>query len=205
MQNWREKILIDRPHVHLIGMHRHACVLSHDTAAGTLKPDGEPWGTWGCASVIVRAPDFQARNLTIENAFDYIGNLAAPKFEPIGPNGAQAVALLLDKGSDRSLLREVDLRGHQDTLFCEAGRSLFRGCASARVDFIFGAGRALFEHARAHGCRQARQGYVAVPSISATQEHGLAFERVAGGERACRAIVASARLLPDARSPTEIL
>jgi pectinesterase len=191
--NWREKILVDRPHIHLIGVHRQACVLSHDTAAGTLKPDGEPWGTWGCASVIVRAPDFRASNLTIENAFDYIGNLAAPKFAPIGPNGAQAVALLLDKGSDRAVLRDVDLRGHQDTLFCEAGRSLFRDCRiSGSVDFIFGAGRALFERCDLQSRfrpDKPRQGYVAVPSTPRSQEHGLVFER-------CRLV--RERSVPDA-------
>ena len=97
---WHEKLLIDKPHVHLIGEDRAGSVLTYDAAAGMARPDGEPWGTWGCASVTVRAPDFRASNLVIENAFDYVGNLAAPKFEPIGPNGAQAVALmeLLDLG-----------------------------------------------------------------------------------------------------------
>jgi len=145
------------------------------------RPDGEPWGTWGCASVTVRAPDFRASNLVIENAFDYVGNLAAPKFEPIGPNGAQAVALMLDAGSDRAAFDRVDFHGHQDTLFADAGRSFFRDCRiTGSVDFIFGGGNALFEQCELHSRfrpGKERQGYVAVPCTPSAQAYGLTFVR----------------------------
>ncbi|HEY5782856.1 MAG TPA: hypothetical protein VIT66_13450, partial [Lysobacter sp.] len=59
---WREKLVIDRPHIYLIGEDRAGSVVHFDAAAGMPRPDGEPWGTWGCASVIVRAADFHARN-----------------------------------------------------------------------------------------------------------------------------------------------
>lgn len=178
---WREKIVIDKPNIHLIGDDRNQCVLSFNAAAGMLRTDGSPWGTWGCASVIVRAPDFHAENIRIENAFDYVGNLSAPKFEVIGPNGAQAVALMLDAGADRSVLKNVDIAGHQDTLFVDAGRSLFQHCnISGSVDFIFGAGTAFFEDcdivSRFRPGKE-RQGYIAVPSTLQTQKHGLIFDR----------------------------
>ena len=176
---WREKLVIDRANVQLVGEDRTGSVLSFDAAAGMPRPDGAPWGTWGCASVIVRAPGFRAERLTIENAFDYIGNLQAPKFEPIGPNGAQAVALMLDAGADRSHLVDVDLHGHQDTLFADAGRSLFERCRiTGSVDFVFGGGNALFEHCTLHSRwrpGKERQGYVAVPCTPAGQLHGLTF------------------------------
>lgn len=178
---WREKLVIDKPHIHLIGEDRAGSVLSYDAAAGMARPDGEAWGTWGCASVIVRAPDFRAERLSIENAFDYIGNLSAPRFEPIGPNGAQAVALMLDRGAERSVLHDVDLRGHQDTLFADAGRSLFRRCRIAgSVDFVFGGGNALFEDCELHSRYRPgkeRQGYVAVPCTPSAQAYGLSFLR----------------------------
>ena len=99
------------------------------------------------------------QRLTIENAFDYVGNLAVPKFEPIGPNGAQAVALMLDAGADRCVFEDVDLVGHQDTLFADAGRSLFRGCRiSGSVDFVFGGGNALFEDCVLHSRYPSGQG-----------------------------------------------
>lgn len=178
---WHEKLVVDRPWIHLVGEDRSASVLSFDAAAGMKRPDGEPWGTWGCASVTVRAPDFRVQRLAIENSFDYVGNLATPKFEPIGPNGAQAVALMLDAGADRCLFEDVDLIGHQDTLFADAGRSLFRSCRiSGSVDFIFGGGNALFEDCDLHSRLRPgkdRQGYVAVPSTPASQVYGLTFAR----------------------------
>ena len=176
---WHEKLLVDKPNVHLVGEDRTGSVLTFDAAAGMKRPDGEPWGTWGCASVIVRAPDFSATNLTIENAFDYVGNLAAPKFEPIGPNGAQAVALMLDAGSDRAAFERVDFIGHQDTLFTDAGRSLFQDCRiDGSVDFIIGGGNALFERCQLHSRYRPgkeRQGYVAVPCTPSAQPFGLTF------------------------------
>jgi pectinesterase len=178
---WREKIIIDRPNIHLVGESRDQSIISFDAAAGMLQPDGSPWGTWGCSTVIVRAENFRAENLRIENAFDYIGNLQKPKFEVIGPNGAQAVALMLDTGADNTVLKNVDLAGHQDTLFADAGRSLFRDCRiSGSVDFIFGAGEAFFDNceilSRFRPGKE-RQGYIAVPSTLQSQKRGLIFHR----------------------------
>ena len=180
---WREKLVIDKPNVHLVGADRHACVIGYDAAAGHRRPDGEPWGTWGCASVTVRAPGFAATDLTIENAFDYLAHLRAPTLETVGSNGAQAVALMLDAGSDRVRLERVDVVGHQDTLFVDAGRSLLRDCrVSGSVDFVFGGGVCVLERceivSRFRPGKE-RQGYIAVPSTPASQAHGLVF-------RACR-------------------
>lgn len=176
---WHEKLVIDKPFIHLIGADRDDSVLTHDTAAGHQRPDGEPWGTWGCASLRVRAPDFAAINLTVENAFDYLGHLREPKLETIGPNGAQAVALMLGTGSDRALVQDATLLGHQDTLFVDAGRSSFRGCLIAgSVDFIFGAGDATFlacELRSRYRPGKPRQGYIAAPSTLASQPFGLTF------------------------------
>jgi pectinesterase len=179
--HWREKLVIDRPNIHLVGADRAACVLFFDAAAGQARPDGQPWGTWGCASVIVRARDFSASHVTIANTFDYLGHLDSPDFQPIGPNGLQAVALMLDQGADRCAFSDVDLRGHQDTLFVDAGRSVFRRCRIAgSVDFVFGSGRALFQdselQSRARPASKPRQGYVAVPSTPAAQDCGLVFD-----------------------------
>src|SRR5688572_13409296 len=178
---WREKLTIDKPGVQLRGEGRGQIVLTFDAAAGQRRPDGQPWGTWGCASITVRAERFRAANLTIENAFDYIGNLRAPQFEAIGPNGAQAVALMLDKGSDAAVIEDVEILGHQDTLFVDAGRSRLRHCLVAgSVDFVFGAGAALFEECELQSRLRPdkpRQGYVAAPSTQVDQDVGLVFLR----------------------------
>lgn len=176
---WREKLIIDRPDIFLVGADRARSVLVHGTAAGMARDDGTPWGTWGCATLIVRAAGFSARGLTIANDFDYVGNLESPAFQPIGPNGLQAVALMLDAGADRSDFTDITLTGHQDTLFVEAGRARFRDClVTGSVDFVFGAGRALFERCELQSRfrpNKPRQGYVAVPSTPAAQDCGLVF------------------------------
>jgi pectinesterase len=176
---WREKLVIERANIHLIGAGRERTRLQFDAAAGHLSADGTPWSTWGCATLIVRAPGFHARDLCVENSFDYIEHLRSPTLEQIGANGAQAVALMLDHGADRSLLERVDIHSHQDTVFVDAGRSRFNDCRiSGSVDFIFGAGCAVFDRCTVHSRFRPgkdRQGYVAAPSTRADQTYGLCF------------------------------
>ena len=179
---WRERLIIERPNIHLIGTDRASTILSYDLAAGMKGADGKPVGTWGCASIIVKAPGFQASDLTIENSFDYIGHLAAPQFERIGPNGAQAVALMLTAQSDRAHLTRVTLTGHQDTLFIDSGAALFDDCAiTGSVDFIFGAGAAWFQKclilSRFRPGQQRNHGYIAAPATSIDQDIGFIFDR----------------------------
>lgn len=178
---WDEKLVITRPNVHLIGADRRLCRIGSDRAAGHLREDGQPWGTWGCASVIVRAPGFRARALTIENRFDYLGHLARPVLETVGANGAQAVALMLDRGSDKALLEDCDIEGHQDTLFAEAGRTWLRRCrVRGSVDFVFGAGECVFDDCELvsrHRPGKERQGYVTAASTPQQQPMGLLLRR----------------------------
>jgi len=176
---WHEKTVIDKPSIHLIGDDRRASILSFDAAAGQHRPDGEAWGTAGCASLIVSAPDFAASNLTIENTFDYVGEITrpVPTLPPVGGNGAQGVALMLTGNADRSRIDQVDIHGHQDTLCVDAGRSRFSDCTiSGSVDFIFGAGQCLIERCVALSRfrpGKERQGYVVAPSTSRDKEFGI--------------------------------
>lgn len=178
---WRERLRIDHADIHLIGEHRQHCVIRANAAAGTPGPDGKPLGTWGCATITVSAPGFLASNLRIENDFDYIGELRKPTLAAIGSNGPQAVALMLAEGSDRVRFRDVDIVSHQDTLFVDAGGSDFRDCRiSGSVDFIFGAGHAVFDRCELLSRfrpGKTRQGYVAAPSTLRSQDFGLVFRR----------------------------
>src|SRR5882672_11010659 len=111
---WREKVIVTQPNVHLIGEDRAGSALVFDAAAGDPGPDGKPLGTWGCASVVVRAPGFAARNLTIRNGFDYVGNLLHPRFQEIGPNGAGKTTLLdLICGRTRASSGSIKFKGEQ--------------------------------------------------------------------------------------------
>jgi pectinesterase len=177
--SYREKLVVDKPHVHLIGEGASRSLIWHDTAAGTLRADGQPWGTWGCASVLVTAPGFVARDLGISNTFDYIGDLRASKFPLIGANGPQAVALMLAGQSDDAVFERVTIISHQDTLFTDVGRSVFRDCRiSGSVDFIFGGGLTLLrdcEIVSRFRPGKERQGFISAACTKRAQSHGLVF------------------------------
>ena len=181
---WRERVVIDKPFVHLTGMGRDGSVIVNDRYAGTPGADGKPVGTFDTATITVRAPDFSARDLTIANDFDYLAHIPPPVAEDkTGRSGSQAVALAIEAAADRSFLEHVRLTGYQDTLFTDAGRSLFRFCLiEGCVDFIFGAGRAVFERCDIRSRLrpgQDIQGFVAAPDTDVKQPYGLVF-------RACR-------------------
>jgi pectinesterase len=176
---WHEKLHIDKPFIHLIGAGVHRSLLTYNDYAG-LEFEGKPIGTMRTATLTVRAPDFSATHLTIENAFDYLSYLNRLR-DTLTTSGAQAVALMLSGNADRSRIANCSIDGFQDTLLVDTGRSYFTECkVSGNVDFIFGAGRAFFERCEIVSRRRpgdGRQGIISAPSTLSTQEHGLVFDR----------------------------
>jgi len=178
---WDEQVVIDKPFVHLVGEDRKASIISHLAASGLIAPDGKRWGTFRTPTLFVRAPDFAARNLTIRNAFDGLAEMSKPGgLHSHDGGGPQAVALMLDKGSDRARLSDVDILSYQDTLFPDAGRSLFERCLIAgSYDFIFGAGRAFFRDCEIRSLQRPVDpvdGYVVAPSTPIDQPFGFVFK-----------------------------
>ena len=178
---YREKLTIDRPRITLLGVHRDSTIPTFDAAADTPSPGGGTYGTRGSFTLRIVAPDFRAERLTIENAFDYPANAAKANEDPTKFRNPQAVALMLDLGSDRASFVDVKLTGYQDTLFPNAGRAYFHRCEVwGHVDFIFGAGRAVFDDcdivSRDRGSRS-NNGYVTAASTPRSQEHGFLFVR----------------------------
>lgn len=176
---YREKLTIDRPRVTLRGESREGVVITFDAVSDTPAPGGGTYGTRGSYTLRIVAPDFRAEHLTIENAFDYAANAAKSDSNPTKFKNPQGVALMTDLGNDRSSFVDVKLLGNQDTLFTNSGRSWFYHCYIAGpVDFIFGAGVALFEDSdivsRDRGSRT-NNGYVAAPSTNKNQQYGLVF------------------------------
>jgi len=177
----REKVIVDKPNVALIGESRDGAVLTFDAYNGLKKADGTTWGTGGSATLTVRARDFRAENLTIENGFDFLGNDARGNTDPNYTSGSQAVAVYVDQGSDRSRFHNVTMLGYQDTLFVNVGRTYVTDSLIAgNVDFIFGAGTALFERceirARPRGdVSKLPVGHVTAPSTSIKNPAGLVF------------------------------
>lgn len=178
---YREKLTIDRPRITLLGESRDSTIITFDAAAGQPAPGGGTYGTRGSFTLRIVAPDFRAERLTIENSFDYPANAARAADDPAKLRDPQAVALMTDLGSDRAAFVDVRITGYQDTLFPNAGRSWFSGCeVRGHVDFIFGAGQAVFEDCDIvsldRGSRT-NNGYVTAPSTPLAQPYGFVFLR----------------------------
>jgi pectinesterase len=178
---YREKLTIDKPFITLVGDAREVTVITYDAAADTPDPQGHPYGTRGSFTLRVAAPDVHLEHLAIENAFDYLANARKAADDPARMKNAQALALSIDAGSDRASFDDVHVTGHQDTLYPNAGRSYFHhSTIEGSVDFIFGAGRAVFEDcdviSRDRGSAT-NNGYVTAPSTPRAQPVGFVFIR----------------------------
>jgi polygalacturonase len=176
---YREKLTIDRPRVTLLGESRDGAVLTFDAAADTPTPTGGTYGTRGSFTLRIVAPDFRTERMTIENAFDYPANAAKPDSDKTKFRNPQAVALMLDLGSDRATIDNVKITGYQDTLFPNSGRAYFKNCeVSGHVDFIFGAGQVVFDNcdiiSRDRGSAT-NNGYISAPSTKGTHPFGFLF------------------------------
>jgi len=123
--DYREKLVLARPYLQLIGEGADRTRIHYDDHAGREDDEGGTLGTFRSYVVKVTAPDIQLHALSIENDFDFVANDALPSDDPDKRSGTQAVALHLDQGSDRFLAREVTLLGHQDTLYANSGRAWF--------------------------------------------------------------------------------
>lgn len=178
---YREKLTGDRPRITLLGESRDGVVLTYDANADTPSPGGGTYGTRGSFTLRLVAPDFRAENLTIENAFDYDANTAKPDSDRTKVRNQQAVAVMTDLGSDRAAFVNVKITGFQDTLFPNAGRSYFYHCEiSGSVDFIFGAGQAVFDDCDIvsrdrHSA--SNNGYISAPSTKVADPYGFLFIR----------------------------
>ena len=178
---YREKLTVDRANVSLVGESRDGTVLTYDAIADTPAPGGGTYGTRGSFTLRILARGFRARRLTIENAFDYMANHVKGRDDPTRFANPQGVALMTDGESDEAVFIDVRIVGHQDSLFTNAGRHYFADCVVlGSVDFIFGAGTAVFENceivSRDRGSRT-NNGYVTAPSTPLSAPYGLVFIR----------------------------
>ena len=146
--------------------------------------------TTGSATVWVRADGFQARNLTIENAYNRDKSVTHPECSgdncPDTTGGSrvhhQAVALRVD-GADKAQFERVRLLGLQDTLFLsskdgtETVRSFFHDThIEGDVDFIFGDTIALFKDCAIHAIGGRSASYVAAPDTNRRAKYGFVFD-----------------------------
>lgn len=120
-------------------------IITMDTNVKTLGANGRPLSTEESTTVVVRAANFRAENITFENT-------------TTREQRVQALALWIS--GDRAIFRNCRFLGWQDTLRADAkggvSRQYFRDCyITGHVDFIYGAGTSVFDHctieARADG------------------------------------------------------
>lgn len=154
-----EKVVINKPHLRIVGESREGTVLTHSDYAKMLFDDGTEQGTFCTYTLLVCADDVTVENMTVRNDADS------------GKDVGQAVALYA--AGDRGIFRSCDIIAHQDTLFCgpasektarvsapydightdspgdcgDLGRRIyFEDCfIRGDVDFIFGSYRCWFE------------------------------------------------------------
>jgi polygalacturonase len=146
---YREVLTIDKPNIRLRSANSDAAktIVVNDRSAGTSG------GTLHSATVNVTADNFFAENITFENDFN--------RTHPQLPAGSQALALKVT--GDRAVFHNVRLLGNQDTVYagsrncspdgqpCTPARQYFSDCYIAgNVDFIFGDGKAAFNHCEIH-------------------------------------------------------
>jgi polygalacturonase len=148
-------------------------------------------GTFGSQTVWVKNAGFQARNLTIENAYNKAGGDTRGECGkadcPQNPNKPmnvvhhQAVALSVD-GADKAQFENVRLLGFQDTLYvnnaddAHVARAYFnKSYIEGDVDFIFGDATAYFNDCEVKTLSDRPAGYATAPDTHLRARYGFVF------------------------------
>ncbi len=177
---YAEKVSVDKPNIRLIGEQRDSTIITWSDIAATPMPGGGTMGTRGSWTLRVTQADVRLEHITVENAFDYDVNARKDNTDSTKLKDVQGLAIALTDKSDRAVLRDVVLLGHQDTFFADAGRTYVVGSRIAgNVDFIFGSGRMVFEDCDIVSLDRfsaTNNGYIAAPSTDITS-YGMLFLR----------------------------
>ncbi|MDS0525130.1 pectinesterase family protein [Clostridium sp. SHJSY1] len=172
---YHEKLLIDCPNVTLIGESADGTRISFDDSPMKKDSSGNVLGTYNDYTMQVTGDNFTGKNITIENA--------------AGSKVGQAVSL--DLIADKARFFGCKILGYQDTLLTRnktdssttsnipdqptvsVCRSYFKDCEVAgSVDYIFGAGKAVFDNCDIHS---RLGGYVTAACTPENQDYGYVF------------------------------
>ncbi|MBR6185371.1 MAG: hypothetical protein IKQ41_03825 [Clostridia bacterium] len=189
MDEYRERVVVNKDNVRIIGEARDRTVITAQGCARDLDRDGTERGTFLSATFMVTGSNVEVENLTVRNdAGD-------------GRKVGQAVAVYA--AGDRGRFRNVRMIAHQDTLFCGPlmqkvadfiaprrgraecvpsvcdcpptfSRQYFEDCfIQGDVDFIFGPYRCWFE--RCTLFMNERGGFYTAANTPKEQPYGLVF------------------------------
>ena len=189
MDEYRERVVVNKDNVRIIGEARDRTVITAKGCAKDLDENGNERGTFLSATFMVTGHNVEVENLTIRN--------------DAGDGRVVGQAVAVYAAGDRGVWRNVRMIAHQDTLFCGPlmqkvvdfiaprqgraecvesigdstltfSRQYFEDCyIQGDVDFIFGPYRCWFE--RCTLFMNARGGLYTAANTPEEQPYGLVF------------------------------
>jgi len=158
---YKEKLHLDssKDFVTVIGEDKFKTILTYDDHTGKVTRNGDTINTRTSASFLVRANDFTAKNITVQN--------------DAGFTAGQAVALESD--GDKAQFYNCRFAGFQDVLFTnnKDSRQYYKDCyIEGTTDFIFGSATVWFEHCHIH-CK--KNSHVTAASTPKDHKYGYVF------------------------------
>ena len=156
-----EKLLLDssRNFVTLIGEDKFKTILTYNDHTGKIAPTGDSINTRTSWTFKIKADNFTAKDITIQN--------------DAGFNGGQAVAVESD--GDKAMFINCRFIGNQDVLFTNSDKSrqYYENCyIEGTTDFIFGSSTVWFEKCQIHSKKNS---HVTAASTPKEKEFGYIF------------------------------
>src|SRR6185437_9429331 len=156
---YKEKLYLDstKEFVTVIGEDKFKTILTYDDHTGTVTRDGNIINTMTSHSLLIKADNFTAKNITIQNN--------------AGFSAGQAVALESD--GDKARYYNCRFVGFQDVLFTKKAnsRQFYKDCyIEGTTDFIFGPSTVWFEHCHIHSKKNSH-----VTAASTPQDHEFGY------------------------------
>lgn len=156
---YKEKLHLDfsKNIVTLMGEDKFKTILTYDDHPGKVSPSGDSINTRTSASFVVRADNFTAKNITIQN--------------DAGFTAGQAVGLESD--GDKASFYNCRIIGNQDILFTnnDNSRQYYKDCyIEGTTDFIFGSSTVWFEHCHVHSKKNSH-----ITAASTPQQHPFGY------------------------------
>lgn len=156
---YKEKLHLDssKQFVTIIGEDKFKTILTYDDHTGKISSNGDTINTRTSASFIVKANNFSAENITIQN--------------DAGFTAGQAVGL--ESNGDKAYFYNCRIVGNQDILFTnnDNSRQYYKDCyIEGTTDFIFGSSTVWFEHCHIHSKKNSH-----VTAASTPQGHPYGY------------------------------
>ena len=158
---YKEKLHLDssKNFVSIVGEDKFNTILTYDDHTGKVSPKGDTINTRTSWSVIIKADNFTAKNITFQN--------------DAGFNAGQAVAVESD--GDKAIFKNCRFIGNQDVLFTNSDKSrqYYENCyVEGTTDFIFGSSAVWFEKCHIHSKKNS---HVTAASTPKEKEFGYVF------------------------------